>query len=135
MPGTSVLKSGGAGILIRNLSNRENAASMPQPISYSKIGDAASSSSTTSTSHLQHTVSSSSNGGGFSMPPVEFMTSKPIFHKLVTYKTWSNLFDSMNHHICMLGVKLNLAKPPKHAQMIANYIDSARQKVKIFFLS
>lgn len=129
MPGTSVSKSGGAGILIRNLSNRENAASMPQPISYSKIGDA--SSSTTSSSHQP--PGGGGSGGGFSMPPVEFMTAKPIFHKLVTYKTWSNLFDSMNHHICMLGVKLNLAKPPKHAQMIANYIDSARQKVNKYF--
>jgi len=36
-----------------------------------------------------------------------------IFHKLIVYKNWSSLFESMVHHTSLLCVKLNLAKPPE----------------------
>jgi hypothetical protein len=54
-----------------------------------------------------------------------------IFHKLVHYKNWNALFDSMNHYICLLGVKLNLAKPPKFNRIIKNYLELAQHKFEI----
>ena len=53
------------------------------------------------------------------------------FHKLVTFKNWSYLFDSMNNHACMLGVKLNLAKLPKFNKIIFNYIESTKHKLEL----
>ena len=54
-----------------------------------------------------------------------------IFHKLVHYKSWNALFDSMNHYICLLGVKLNLAKPPKFNRIIKNYLELAQHRFEI----
>jgi hypothetical protein len=53
------------------------------------------------------------------------------FHKLITYKNWNYLFDSMAHHACLLGVKLNLAKLPKFKKIIYNYIESTKHKLEL----
>lgn len=97
--------------ILKNLTGTASkTSSVPQVLSYSKI---------------DHSSSTSIQ------PQSPHSTAKPIFHKITTFKTWSNLFDSMHNHTCMLGVKLNLAKPPKYSQMIANYIESAKNKVLI----
>ena len=63
---------------------------------------------------------------------VSVKTAKNLhFHKLVTYKNWSVLFDSMTHHSCLLGVKLNLAKLPKFKKIIYNYIESTKHKLDL----
>lgn len=51
-----------------------------------------------------------------------------LFHKIVNYKSWNALFDSTIHHTCLIGVKLNLAKPPKFNEIVFNYIESAQKK-------
>lgn len=53
-----------------------------------------------------------------------------IFHKIQTYKNWNSLFHSLNNTNSFLGVKLNLAKPPRFRQVILNYIDSARNRLE-----
>ena len=55
-----------------------------------------------------------------------------LFHKIVNYKSWNALFDSTIHHTCLIGVKLNLAKPPKFNEIVFNYIESARRKFEFF---
>ena len=54
-----------------------------------------------------------------------------LFHKVTSFKSWDALFDSMIHHTCLIGVKLNLAKPPKYNEIIFNYIESAQKKFEL----
>ncbi len=92
----------------------------------------------TSSKTLPTKLKSNSSSSTQSINPSINGTSKAIitprylhFHKLVTFKSWSYLFDSMNHHACMLGVKLNLAKLPKFNKIIFNYIESTKHKLEL----
>ncbi len=55
-----------------------------------------------------------------------------VFHKVQPFKNWNSLFHALaNNSNSFLGVKLNLAKPPKFKQVINNYIDSAKLRLEI----
>ena len=56
------------------------------------------------------------------------INNQQIFHKVVRYKNWSALFESFVNRVCLLGVKLNLAKPPKYKIVISNYIESSLKR-------
>lgn len=54
-----------------------------------------------------------------------------LFHKVQTVKNWNSVFHSVNSGNSFLGVKLNLARPPKFKQVIFNYIESAKHRLEL----
>jgi len=59
-------------------------------------------------------------------------STNTIFHKMQSFKNWNSVFQVLNNNSnSFLGVKLNLAKPPKFKQVINNYIDSAKHRLEI----
>jgi hypothetical protein len=99
------------------LSIQQQQQQQPTPVAPPQSSSAASSSSSTPTP----------TAATASLTPPTILTNN-LFHKIVTYKTWNSLFDSTLHHTCLIGVKLNLAKPPKFNDIIFNYIESAQNK-------
>jgi hypothetical protein len=51
-----------------------------------------------------------------------------IFHKLITFKQWSALFDSISPNKYLLCIKLNLAKPPQSQRIIEKYLSNIKKK-------
>lgn len=82
----------------------------------------------TSSSSSTPTPTQTATGTASLIPPTTTILTNNLFHKVVTYKTWNSLFDSTLHHTSLIGVKLNLAKPPKFNDIIFNYIESAQNK-------
>ena len=70
-------------------------------------------------------ASTSTTASSWSSKPANKNT---VFHKIQTFKTWNNLFDSMQNEIAFLCVKLNLAKPPRFRSVLENYLESARDR-------
>ena len=52
-------------------------------------------------------------------------------YKKFTFKSWNQLFDTLNADTCILASRLSLEKPPKFDIIIENYIESARNKFDI----
>ena len=52
-------------------------------------------------------------------------------NKKYIFKSWNQLFDTLNSETCILAARLSLEKPPKFDRIIENYIESARNKFDI----
>ena len=52
-------------------------------------------------------------------------------YKKYQFKSWNQLFDTLNPETCILAARLSLEKPSKYDKIIHNYIESARNKFEI----